>query len=549
MLKRNAIVSILTFILLSSSAVWAVDNDQIKMLASDGGWLDHFGQSVALDGDVAVVGATRFGDDESAYVFRFNGANWVEDAILTPPDGVTEECFGYSVALDGEVAAVAAAGAVYMFRYQDPNWVREAKLEVPGIGHPAVLMKLDLLAVQGDVAVAGALLDFDFGNRAGAAHVFRYNGGSWHEEAKLFADDPEAEQLFGCSVALDGELILVGADEARSHGPGAVYVFQYQDPNWVRQAKLTAPDGQVGNHFGQSVALKGNKALVGAPYNDVAGSAYVFEYEQPNWLFEAKLTASDPIWRDGLGTSVALADDMALVGAPILFFGTVPAGAVYVFRFDGVNWYQNGKGYAFDRYGGDRFGYSLALSGDRTLVGARFNSELGKHAGAAYIFDASCLYNLTGDFNNDCRVNLQDYASLGSQWLINCRHQPLNTDCFHKPVVFEENKLQPHNLNTIDSYFGCSIAIFNNNAIIGAFFDNDYIGSAYIYQYNQGQWIEKQKLTPSVVAHGNYFGISVDIGDNIILIGNPGPGGWAQSPGRPNDRFGIYLSLSGSKLD
>lgn len=445
MSRRSLLASIWAAVIFSTAPAWADSSDQIKLLASDGGWLDHFGQSVALDGDVAVVGATRLGDDESAYVFRFDGSNWVEEDKLTPPDGVANEYFGYAVALNGEVAMVAAGGAAYIFRYQDPNWVREAKLQVPGIGPTAIVLQGNLLAVKGEVAVVGALLDDDAGYLAGAAHVFRYKGGIWQEEAKLFADDAAANQLFGCSVALDGELILVGASD-RSGGPGAAYIFRYEDPNWIQQAKLTAPDGERGDHFGQSLALKGNKALIGAPLDDVnyryTGSAYVFKYEDPNWLFEAKLTASDAYLYNGLGSSVALADDMALVGAPNFASSHPPDGDVYVFRFDGVNWYQNGKVYAFDKHGGDSFGNSVALSGDRALVGARFNNELGKHAGAAYIFDASCIYDLTGDFNYDCSVNLLDYAIVGVQWLIDCRDEPLDPACYFKMVDTEEQKFR-----------------------------------------------------------------------------------------------------------
>ncbi|KPK72508.1 MAG: hypothetical protein AMJ79_15680 [Phycisphaerae bacterium SM23_30] len=529
MSRRSVLGSIWAVVILSTAPTWAAGSDQIKLLASDGAEGDIFGWSVALDGNVALVGSYGHVVEEAAYVFRYDGTNWVQEAKLNSPEGDYE--FSHSLAIDKDVAAVASSGAVNMYRYQEPNWIQEARLDVPGVGISAVLMQSNLLALEGNVAVVGALFDDDAGDCAGAVYVFRYNGNSWQEEAKLFAADAKERQYFGCSVALDEDLIIVGASEVRT-GPGTAYIFRYQDHIWKQEAKLTKPGGLKGDLFGHSVALCKQKALVGA-IGTRSMSAYVFQYQDPNWALEAKLTAADVDWGDNLAASLVLTDEMALIGAPGNGQPSTGPGKVYIFRHDDTGWYEHGKVYAFDKEGEDLFGYSIALSGDRALVGARFNSELGKHAGAAYIFDASCIYNLTGDFNNDCRVNFLDYTSLGAQWLIDCRDESSNQACFYKSVIFEENKFQSHKLNTIDSFFGCSIAIFNDNAVIGAFSDNDYIGSAYIYQHNQGQWIEKQRLTPSVVNYGNYFGISVDIDDDIILVGNPGPGGGHSPPADP----------------
>ncbi len=169
-------------------------------------------------------------------------------------------------------------------------------------------------------------------------------------EFKLTASDAAAGDSFGWSVALDGDLALVGAwhDGDAGRDSGSAYVFVRSGTTWSQKAKLTASDAGQGDRFGWSVALSGETAVVGAPGNDDAGtssgSAYVFVRSSTGWVEQAKLTASDAAERDNLGHSVALSGDTALVGALFDNIGSdYSQGSAYVFRFDGTNWNEEAK--------------------------------------------------------------------------------------------------------------------------------------------------------------------------------------------------------------
>ena len=136
-------------------------------------------------------------DSGSAYVFRYDGSDWVEEAKLTASDGAADDYFGGSV------------------------------------------------AISGDTAVVGAVCDDDNGRNSGSAYVFRYDGSDWAEEAKLTASDGAAYDYFGCSVAVSGDTAVVGASDDDDNGldSGSAYVFRYDGSDWTEEAKLTASDG------------------------------------------------------------------------------------------------------------------------------------------------------------------------------------------------------------------------------------------------------------------------------------------------------------------
>jgi hypothetical protein len=241
-LQASVLVAALTIAssLLPASASVLADIEETKLSASDGTAADWFGFSVALFGDTAVVGAVR--DDEnglhsgSAYVFRYDGSDWVEDTKLMPSDGEYSDSFGFSVAVSGDTAVVGApgdddngsnSGSAYVFRYDGRNWVEEAKLTSSDgaasdfFGHS--------VAVSGDRSMVGASRDDDNGTKSGSVYVFRYNGSNWVEEAKLTASDGAAEDKFGCSLAVSGDTAVVGADHDNDNGSdsGSVYVFRF----------------------------------------------------------------------------------------------------------------------------------------------------------------------------------------------------------------------------------------------------------------------------------------------------------------------------------
>jgi hypothetical protein len=328
---------------------WTLES---KLLASDGAGSDQFGWSVSVSGDVAVVGA-RFDDDNggqsgSAYVYRWNGSSWVETKLLAS-DGADGDFLGWSVAVSGDVAVVgayadddngSASGSAYVYRWNGSTWVEEAKLLASDGAMNDQFGRS--VGVNGDTVVVGAYQDDDSGNDAGAAYVYRWNGSSWLEEPKLLASDGAPLDSFGASVAVSGDLVVVGAPNDGDNGgnSGSVYVYRWNGWSWV-ETKLLASDGAAGDEFGYSVAASSDLAAVGAYRDDdnggSAGSAYVYRWNGSLWVEEAKLLASDGAMGDQVGWSVGASGDVAVAGAP---------GSESAYVFGGVSGDCNGNGEA-----------------------------------------------------------------------------------------------------------------------------------------------------------------------------------------------------------
>jgi hypothetical protein len=344
---------------LSTSEWQGVQEQVAKLTAADGAAWDTFGAAVSVSGDTAIVGAPGQGVGLAAYVFYRDqgGPNaWGQVAKLTPADGPTYDFFGDSV------------------------------------------------SVSEDTAVVGALAGAHWN---GAAYVFYRNQGgadAWGQVAKLTAADGAMLDLFGDSVSVSEDTIVVGAgrvDVGGNADQGAAYVFRRNQGGpdaWGQVAKLTAADGAAGDYFGESVSVSGDTAVVGAYLADVGsnekqGAAYVFYRNQGGsdaWGQVAKLTAADGAAEDFSGYVVSVSGDTAVVGAPHADVGgNESQGAAYVFYRDQGGpdvWGQAAKLTAADGAAIDGFG-TVSVSGDTAVVGSR-GTDIGSNGaqGAAYVF-------------------------------------------------------------------------------------------------------------------------------------------------------------------
>jgi hypothetical protein len=343
--------------------------------------LDTSGLAIALSPDgTEVVGATA----DAGTVLRYSGLE-VTDA--------TGRRIPASLGVEGQTVQLRVddAGAPYPL-IVDP-WFRQAKLVAPD---RATDDKFGWsVAVSGDTAVVGAPDDDILANvNAGSAYVFLRSGVTWALQQKLAAPGGLASDFFGISVAVSGDTALVGAyqhDIAANGDAGSAYVFLRSGVTWAQQQKLTAADGATNDRFGVSVAVSGDTAVVGAYHDDTpaadAGSAYVFLRSGVTWAQQQKLTGADSATNDRFGVSVAVSGDTAVVGAAAddTFAGDV--GSAYVFLRSGVTWAQQPKLTASDGAAGDRFGTSVAVSGDTAVVGAvGDDTPAGVDAGSAYVF-------------------------------------------------------------------------------------------------------------------------------------------------------------------
>ena len=320
--------------------------EEAKLLASDGAPKDQFGGAVGVFGDTIVVSAS--GDDHnggasgSAYVFRFDGTTWIEEAKLVASDGDAFDQFAGPVAVSGDTIVVGASrdddngaqsGSAYVFRFNGVTWVEEAKL-LASDGAASDSFGVSV-AVSGGTSVIGAIGDDVNGHRSGSAYVFRFDGTTWVEEAKLVPSDGFPLEGFGTGVAVFGDVAVIAAPS--DDGIGSAYVFRFDGTSWVEEAKLLPSDGSFFDFFGfHAVAIFGGTIVIGSSLDDDngrdSGSAYVFRFNGTSWVEEAKLLASDGADFDIFGESVALSGDAAVIGASFDDDNGAYSGAAYVFR-------------------------------------------------------------------------------------------------------------------------------------------------------------------------------------------------------------------------
>jgi len=460
-----------------------------KVLASEGEASDNIGCSVSISGDRAIVGAHK--DDistGSAYVLHWDGSGWITEQKLTASNGEASDNFGSSVSIYGDTAIIGAtgdddkgdsAGAAYIFRLDGGTWVQETKLTASD-GAASDWFGYSV-SISGDRVIVAAYGDDDNGAGSGSVYMYKRNGSSWTDEQKLTASDGEASDNFGRSVSISGDTAIVGAigDDDKGDSAGAAYVFRLDGDTWVQETKLTASDGAASDWFGYSVSIYGDRAIAGAHRDDgYTGSAYVFTRTGTVWEQEQKLTGDDG---DNFGYSVSLSGERAIVGAYHDTACGSDSGSASVYHLDGTTWVEEQKIVPPDGAACDYFGSSVCISGDRAIVGSPEDDDSGNGCGSAYIYHI---------YMSSLVLDGEISASDGSE-----------TD-----------------------FFGSSVCISDDRAIVGAYYDDDIgdnSGSAYIFKWNGTTLIQEEKLTASDGAEYNWFGHSVSISGDRAIVGAP----------------------------
>lgn len=325
----------------------------------------------------------------------------------------------------------------------------------------------------------------------------------WAAEQKLYAADGVQDSRFGCAVAIDGNTAIVGdySNDANGDDSGAAYVYiKNGEGHWVEHQKLTASDGAVGDYFGFSVDLEGDIAFIGANMADYpaipalnAGAVYVFGRSGGTWTQLQKLSASDKSGGDQFGYSLSIDGNLAVIGAiEDTSFGRTNAGSAYLFSGGGGSWVEDPEKLVARIYDeerqewikegitGSHFGQAVAVKNGTVLIGAP-----GEDAVAA---DGT------------------PHGAVGAVYVF-------NTSVFNK-------KIRPNDI-VVGKYFGISLAMGSETALVGAYRDNsaaEYAGAVYVY--NRGGWTQQQKLTASEPEVEGFFGRSLDLEGNIAVIGS-----------------------------
>jgi hypothetical protein len=590
------------YVFTRSGSTWS---QQAKLTASDGASGDEFGTSVAIDGETVVVGA--FQDDVasqsaqgSAYVFTRSGTTWTQQAKLTASNGAADDLLGASVAVTGDTAVVGAfkadgqftnQGAAYVYARSGSSWTQQAQLSA---SDPAAHEWFGFsIAAAGNSVVVGHRFD-GVGSNAeqGSARIFTRDGTTWTQRAVVTAADGAADDQYGTSVAVSGELLVVGAprrEVGSNADQGAVYVFagipsQQAEPTssqgaaqdelgfsvgvsgdtliagspwddvgsnsnqgsaavfarsgstWTQQTVLTASDGAAQSLFGCSVAVSGDTAVVGAlaAGSDQRGYAYVYTRSGSTWSQQAQLAASDAAGSDSFGVSVAIQGDTIVIGASVKDVDSnVDQGAAYVFTRAGSTWSQEAKLTASDGAAGDEFAMSVAIDGSTLVVGA-FGDDVGSHSsqGSAYVFTRSGT-----TWTQQAKVTASDGAT--------------------------------------DDLFGRSVGVSGDVMAVGAFKQDapgTNQGAAYVYTRSGSNWSQQAKLTASDGSSHEWFGFSIAVSGQTVVVGHRFDGvgsnaeqgsarvfawngtAWTQRAvlaavaGAPDDQFGTSVALSGDLL-
>ena len=632
-----------------TGGVWT---ETALLKANPTGSSDQFGYDVAVDGDTVVVGEYR--DDVggtntgSIHVYVLSGGSWTLEQEFQAIDNEAGSLLGLSVAISGDTIIAGAPeersvvngtvrdehGAAYVFTRTNGVWTQEQRLQASDFDEFDEF-GFDV-AIEGDVAVVGAPLDDDGGTRTGSAYVFKRTGGVWSETAKLNAFDPSEQARFGWSVAIDGVRIAIGAWEGEATGTGVVYSYTEDTPNSYTTLKFEASDGSIDDHIGWSVDIVGDVLFAGAPTGGTAnaGAVYVFDstpdLTAPTWTggtittsnlepasvdlawsgdsddtgvqsyrvfqddvligsptsatfavsgltsegtYLFRIEAVDPagntsvdgpvlsvttpfgdtdgpIWTNGTltasnasATTVDLAwsgaSDVSGVASYVIFangtevgtsVGTVSmvtglsANTAYTFKVEAVDTEGNtsvtgptvaaattapieineiAKLVASDAVGNDELGYSVSIDGDTMVVGAHQESETGfTLRGAAYVF----VRNPLGAWVEEAKLTASDAGA--------------------------------------NDFFGRSVAVSGNVIVVGA--PNEDLpnngGAAYVFSRANGIWTEDVKLSPADISADDLFGTAVAIDGNTIVVGAPN---WDGNTQTNNGTVYVYTGSAG----
>jgi hypothetical protein len=346
-----------------------------------------------------------------------------------------------------------------------------------------------VVAMSGDYAIVGAYGDDD---NCGAAYIFKREGTNWIEQAKLRKPVPRlSDDYFGRSVAISGDYAIIGAHNT-DEWYGNAYIFKREGTSWLLQTDLRPSESSQYDHFGMSVSISGNYAIVGAPDDDSDtdqsyrgsnfGSVYIFEWDGINWTKQTKLFSSGGGEGTCFGDLVSISGDYAIATLDISGSSGSP---IYILKFDGTTWIEEARLTSPNVPMTDAFGRSSSINGNYIIVGAREeNNENGDSSGSVYVFKRE-----------------------GANWTEHTRLTALGGDSF--------------------DHFGSSVSINGNCIIIGSPDDDDHYmgrdsGSAYVFELDGTEWKQRAKLTALDAQYDDFFGTSVTIDGDYAIVGAPG---------------------------
>jgi hypothetical protein len=446
-----------------------------RLTAADAAANALLGQQVAICGDHLIASApasegTGVGPGQ-AYIFVRGTNGWSQQAKLTPSDGVEDDAFGRVLAFDGNYAFLGsdnASGSIYIFQRSGTNWSFVQKLTSPsdpadGFGSSVAYSDPYLLVGADNASNASA-------TSVGAVYTFKRNGSTWTPEVCFGSTNWQRNAMFGDAVAVQGDYAVVGAfNETNGTGHGAIYLFARSGSNWIQQARVIDPIGKLYDYFGAAVAIWSNDVVVGAPqagYDNVTnGLAFFYHIDETTMNLIMNSMIQYPPSAGEFARSVRIGADFAVLGGD----------CAYVCFKNGTNWVRQIR---YKVGTGERFGYSVDVSGPTVTAGAPYDSTAAAAAGAVWIYEID----------------------------------PKN----------RQDEVRPTGENSI-ALFGQATATWGSLAFLGAKGGvTATSGVVYVFRNIGDRWVPQEQLYPDDRTNCTYFCAALDASDGYLVAAGPG---------------------------
>ncbi|MDX1667606.1 MAG: T9SS type A sorting domain-containing protein [Saprospiraceae bacterium] len=370
---------------------------------------NHFGQAVALDGDRALIAAPSEiieGNSYQGAVYVFeHQAEWVETAKLEASNGGQYDYFGQSVAVKGSVAAIGApgnsAGSVYIFEETEGNW-QEAQILKPALEEGEFFHRMKfgkVLAMSEDfLFVTAPDMITEFPQTAGVVFIFERTESGWTFVQRLSSPSDDHGARFGNSLAVDGNRLIIGAPHGNggAENSGLAYLYELENERWTLEHAFIYPESNGQERFGVSVDIDGDQVIIGSLMHvfdqeeGPVGTAHIFIHSGMAWFHAGLLSSSQSSRNDFFGEAVAIEGDLAIVSAVRSdYSGRTDAGSVHVYRQENGFWTKvlrlvpSEEDLQSHMY----LGNAIALSAHRLLLGSPLADNLSNDSGSAFLHD------------------------------------------------------------------------------------------------------------------------------------------------------------------
>ena len=494
---------------------------------------DHFGDAIAIHDGIVIVGSDLHDVHglSSGAAYTFDASTGTQLAMLAPADGIALDRFGSTVSIHSGTAVIGAklsgpngtlSGSAYLF---DANTGLEiAKLLPPSVGEDDLFGFS--VAIDANIAVVTGLGQGSSQSNRGFAYVFDAHTGE--QLLELIPSESILGRGFGISSAINDGVIAIGANRGTNNGldSGSVYLFDAKTGLQIN--KLFVPDAMSGDSIGRSLSIDNGFIATGAVGDDDNGfnfgAAYTIDMATPSQV--TKFLPADGSFQDHFATDVSISNGRVAIGAADSDENGISAGAAYVFSVS--SFIPIVKLLANDAEPGDHFGVSVSIDGDTVAVGAPNDDDNGESSGAAYLFDStlgSQLFKLLpadGASNDLFGISISlsnQLVAVGSPGDADNGLVSGSVYLFDRDTGLQTAKLLPDDGTAFD-FFGHTVATDAQTIAVGALMTHSHIGKAYLFDAITGE--QFATLHPDSPTMSSQFGSSIDIENGIVAIGAPG---------------------------